>query len=697
MSPDRWCAMARDVPPPTRLILVEMPFKAASRPSIGLSMLRAASLHAGYRCEIQYANLVFANRIGFRLYEFIADRLPPEALFGDLVFQPLVRKDRPLEPSLVRAAQPARAVEGASVPAWLWRLLPDLQREAGAFLSELADSLLAEGCRWFGVSSMFQVAPNLALARFLKEREESSKIVMGGACCEGEMGLAIHEEFPWIDFVCRGEGEQFIVELLHHLETGQPPASEIPGLVSRVGTSSVAVGESTERIRDLGTLASPDYGDWVARVRDFEDMLPMGDLWLTIEASRGCWWGQRSHCTFCGLNGENMVFRAKDAEQVWDEIMAQIKYGIKKLYFVDLILPQGFFQTFLPRLAEADLGVTAFYEVKSNLSFRQLELLSAAGVRLLQPGIESLSTPILRLMRKGVTGIQNLRLLKWAAELGVDLSWNILYGFPGEDPAEYARMASLVPLISHLQPPVAGCRRVRVDRFSPLFFDRDPLGVGPLRPVPAYEAVYGLPPDRLSRLAYFFEPETASPPEMLSREHQNLTKAVDSWIDGLGESSFSSLRRKVKLLLFDRRPGLDVSDRVLRGLEKAVYVACEEGATFRSLLEITGVAESEIKSIINDFLYEHIIVNLDDYYLALAVRMDRWVRAEIPEPLLGPVCHAIWRARMSELKRPGFEQTYVGHLGEGSRPEVAGLVTERTGFLSRVETDPCGLHARSRV
>ena len=35
-------------------------------------------------------------------------------------------------------------------------------------------------------------------------------------------------------------------------------------------------------------------------------------------------------------------------------------------------------------------------------------------------------------MRKGVTALQNLRLLKWCAEIGITPAWNLLYGFPGE-------------------------------------------------------------------------------------------------------------------------------------------------------------------------------------------------------------------------------------------------------------------------
>ena len=61
-------------------------------------------------------------------------------------------------------------------------------------------------------------------------------------------------------------------------------------------------------------------------------------------------------------------------------------------------------------------------------------------------------------MRKGTTALQGVRFLKWARELGLHVVWNLLWGVPGEDPAEYGRIAGLVPLLTHLQPPAHGRR-----------------------------------------------------------------------------------------------------------------------------------------------------------------------------------------------------------------------------------------------
>src|SRR4051794_3658227 len=100
------------------LLLVEMPFKTVDRPSIGLSLLRASAIRAGYSCEVLYANLPFARRIGFDLYRTIAEDLPPESLFGDRVFSSRVVGRRLGED------------EGlAGVPSRLRALLPSLRRE----------------------------------------------------------------------------------------------------------------------------------------------------------------------------------------------------------------------------------------------------------------------------------------------------------------------------------------------------------------------------------------------------------------------------------------------------------------------------------------------------------------------------------------------------------------------------------------
>src|SRR5262249_17493981 len=132
-----------------------------------------------------------------------------------------------------------------------------------------------------------------------------------------------------------------------------------------------------------------------------------------------------------------------------------------------------------------------------------LFLLRTAGVCNIQPGIESLDDSVLRIMRKGVTAIENVQLLKWCAEIGLRPSWNLLWGFPGEPQQAFDDMIALIPKLAHLQPPV-GMGTIRLDRFSPNFEQAAELGFRNVQPVSAYRSIYRLPDAELARLAYYF-------------------------------------------------------------------------------------------------------------------------------------------------------------------------------------------------
>ena len=86
-----------------------------------------------------------------------------------------------------------------------------------------------------------------------------------------------------------------------------------------------------------------------------------------------------------------------------------------------------------------------FFEIKANVSRAQVAALVDAGITWVQPGIESLHSEVLKLMDKGIQGWQNVQLLKWARELGLRLSWSVLWGFPGEKDDWYGTWRSGCP------------------------------------------------------------------------------------------------------------------------------------------------------------------------------------------------------------------------------------------------------------
>src|SRR5262249_3429472 len=140
------------------------------------------------------------------------------------------------------------------------------------------------------------------------------------------------------------------------------------------------------------------------------------------------------------------------------------RYGVhtRKLSAADNIIPVEYFKSFLPELEGLHLDIDLFYETKANLSEAQVAQYKRAGLNQIQPGIESMNSSVLKLMRKGVTALQNIQLLKWCAQYGISAYWNYLFGFPGEIQESYIGQAELLCRIMHLAPPV-GCGPVRFD------------------------------------------------------------------------------------------------------------------------------------------------------------------------------------------------------------------------------------------
>jgi ribosomal peptide maturation radical SAM protein 1 len=491
--------------PGVRFVVV--PFVPAQQPALGVSSLLAVLKRAGIGGDVRYLNLAYGERLGWPLYNYLTDMVPTHFLPGDMVFSRALWGDRApdlasYEERVVQWIRQAAAGGEAGLRAMLaeWEPHAAIVRaafeEAPRIVSGWADEVLAERPRVLGFTSTFQQsAAALALAQEVRRRvsREEVAILFGGANCEGDMGRALADNFPFIDAVVSGEAENVIVDLARRFIDGDPPGPRfVPGVM----------------VSDMDALPRPNFDHYFAAA---EPTSLRDKTWLAAESSRGCWWGMKSHCTFCGLNGGNMKFRSKSAARFAEELDSlQQTYGAHEFALTDNILDMQYLRSLLPDVVAKARRYRLFYETKANLRKDQVELLAAAGVAWLQPGIESFSTPVLKLMAKGTTRLQNAQLLKWCAELGVTVRWNLLYGFPGEDPREYDEMAELLPSLFHLQPPM-GSTVVRLDRFSPYWEAPERHGMVGVRHTWAYDYVFsGLAEAERGRLAYFFDYEYAN-------------------------------------------------------------------------------------------------------------------------------------------------------------------------------------------
>jgi ribosomal peptide maturation radical SAM protein 1 len=463
------------------------------------------------------------------------------------------------------------------------------------------------------------------LLKRIRELSPDTILMMGGANCEGEMGLETLRSFSWIDCIVSGEADGLFPDLCKVLLEHGRDADQLPdGAVSqRTLTSTLPLLAPRSLIRDMDSLPLPDYTHYFATLRD-STLSNLVHPELLAESSRGCWWGEKFHCTFCGLNGAGMKYRSKSPERVISEL-SQLKelYGIGNIQFVDNILDMSFFKTVLPKLAASDEKYTLFYETKANLKREQVELLARAGVRWIQPGIESLDDNVLTLIAKGNSALMNLQLLKWAREFGIDASWNLLCGIPGESDEWYAAMAKWLPSIFHLQPPT-GVSRVRYDRFSPYQMRPQDFGLT-LKPSRTYPYVYALAEEALMRLAYSFE--DSGRPQHLHRGlsdqpgQTRLQEVVMHWNE-IWRHSRPMLQvydEENRLHFFDTRPCAVLRRWTVSGLEADIYRLCDSAQTRAVLNAELKVSTAEIEPAINSMLRTNVLLSLNDKLIAIGV------------------------------------------------------------------------------
>jgi ribosomal peptide maturation radical SAM protein 1 len=614
----------------TPVVLVTMPWALLELPSIALGILSSVLRDAGFSPVVRSFNLTFLellNRdvpagvapVSLQDYREIADASSTSGL-GDWLFSvPPFRELCPEEDAryLERLARESVLPERLLARArWIRERVP-------AFIDACVEELLRHEPAMVGFTTTFnQNVPSLLLARRLKERAPHIQIVFGGANCDGPMGQALHEAFPWVDIVVQGEGEGVINSLVADIVAGRRVAAR-PGVLVR-GEARV----EGERPRvGMDEVPVPDYGFYfeeLERVGFRDELIPQ--VKLLVETARGCWWGQKQHCTFCGLNGSSMAFRSKSVERALRDF-EQLAGRHRWLDFmaVDNIIDLAYLRELLPRLRERGMDLRIFYETKANLTREQVRDMRAAGIHRIQPGIESLSTPILKLMRKGISAWQNVRLLKYCAQYDMRVSWNILYGFPREPVEEYARMTAAIPALTHLEPPHLS--RLHVQRFSPYHQTPEALGLRVDGPLFHYAHSYPVRRPLLDGLAYDFEYthlDGRNPEDYVG----GLREAVQRWgrVHERDRGRLTWRQGPGFVRITDERESFGYASYLLEGEQAEAYRACEAGAgaaqVHQGLREAghTSIGLPEVEDFLRELVEAGLMFEADGRFVSLALQ-----------------------------------------------------------------------------
>jgi ribosomal peptide maturation radical SAM protein 1 len=453
-----------------------------------------------------------------------------------------------------------------------------MRKLAGEFIETTAARIAAARPAAVGFTTTFmQNMSSLALAQAIKNRSPDTVIIFGGANCDGPMGAALHRNHRFIDYAVRGECEIVLPQLLDRIMAGAD-GEGLDGVCWWRDGMAVANPQLQPAV-PAELIPETSYDSWHAAFRS-SPVRGWVAPYLVLQGSRGCWWGARHHCTFCGIPDATISFRSRPSARLQSELAELVaRYQILDVVTADNIMDAGYYNELLPWLEASGWDLRVHWELKANVTEQQIARLAAAGLVMVQFGIESFSNGVLRLMNKGLTGAAAVRVLRDAASWGVSVEWNYLYGFPGERAADYTHVIRQMPALVHLQPPGGTGDRIVLQRFSP-YFERPELGFPERRPAAFYSLVYDLPPAELAELAYYFECADAG----IGGETEGaLNAALARWAAAFPSSYLVAEPAAETLTVRDRREGWPHRDIQLTGWPRTAYEGLARPRSVRSL------------------------------------------------------------------------------------------------------------------
>ncbi len=599
------------------VLLVISPFVWTAAPLGGIHLLQAACREQGVTARVVYSNLHFCSLTGGQLHRAIAMEdmfLVEERLFGSAAYNlPGMGEDiaklldsgevpdhiwppgKPLHPQAVPAVETPVRNLFRSVD-WV-----RLQALAEQWRRALAREIVKKQFSIVGCSTTHGgLAPAIALLQAVKEAAPNIVTCLGGALCETDMAEGILPIAPGVDFIFTGEADETFPTAAREILKGKKPAKPI--VYGRM-------------VQNLDNVPLPDYREYFSQRRVFLPDEPDRDpgLMIPYETSRGCWFGR---CTFCGLMGPDNRYRKKSPETIVRDLKSLVgSYENRRIYITDNIIAPQYYKTLFTRLSREIPSLILQYEIKSNMTLDQLLSLKEAGVNMMQPGIESLSSPLLKRMDKGVTVRENIALLRYARSVNLDLKWNLLFGFPGDREEEYTPMLRLFPLVHHLQPPRMMIP-VRICRYSKYYCSPAEYGISRLRPARVHQDL--LPPQAdPGKLAYLFagefDADSLDKPGLLS----SFWEAYRTWDDAWATYSFLPLDGMLPKLHISPGEQDDFILRDTRGLDDRPECTVIDGETALLLL-VARPLEAVPERVRKHAAKQDLAIELDSWFIPLS-------------------------------------------------------------------------------
>lgn len=500
------------------VLLIVPPFSLIDLPCIGLEILKEIADSMDIKTSILYANMLFAECVVIKKYEQISRALMSmHTMLCERIFAKAAYNSMPVlgynfvkrnDENFIKKFELLSSIEEMNQIANL----------ACEWTNLLSEEIVKQKFEIVGVTTGHQQTnAAISLINGIKIKNPSIICTIGGSACDGEMAEGVRTLSPNIDYVFVGESEKSWRKFLENYKKKELAKEKI--------VSSTFLTNLDEIVFDKNV-----YFDYFNQLNKL-DLIKEERMSVLYESSRGCWWGERNKCTFCGVNGWNKHYRYKSEKKVISDLskMLEAHPTIKHIQMVDTLMPRKYFKELIPTIKKNFPGISIFYEQRADLTLEQVIQLKYAGINYTQVGIESLSTNLLRLINKGVDAEQNLKFLRYSKSVGLLIGWNLLTHIPNEKAEDWSEFFDLIPMIYHLNPPLL-IRPLEIARFSPYFEFPEKYGIHNITPNEVYYEIFPETTD-FENVAWLFNAEFESASKDDKELNNQIKECVSKWMD----------------------------------------------------------------------------------------------------------------------------------------------------------------------
>ena len=276
------------------------------------------------------------------------------------------------------------------------------------------------------------------IAELAKAELPGIRSVFGGAHVSA-LKERVLADYPAVDFVIAGEGEETLAELM------EQEGAAVPGVVLRTGGAIRFNGYRSQGL-ELDTLPFPAYEKLAGYPQAYQ--LPIFNYPKAPNSScissRGCPYA----CSYCDRSVFRRSFRWNSAGYLYAHLRyLRERFGIRHVNFYDdqFTFQRKRVEEFCRLMIDAPLGMTYNCAVRAeHIDFELLRLMKTAGCWMVSLGIETGDPELLAKHRQNPDLdmlAEKIRLIKRA---GIRTKGLLMMGLPGENEASIRRSMDYV-------------------------------------------------------------------------------------------------------------------------------------------------------------------------------------------------------------------------------------------------------------